>query len=252
MPPYDDRAYLRLPSLSPPSVPNAPPDRPGDMIGWEQSIDSVTAGGTRPVPSVHGVLTTALAAANPGVVALATMCVLAFGAAWYLARAPRDYPFRSVALVVSVLAGAGSGSLLAWRSWNVGADALPTIVARAHSAVGAVAESTPVGALGSYVPLLTGTSTPAREQLPPELGTTAAWGVTVPMAGRTAITYYRQPAHHSGWFIEFDSPTMLVLMRHQSILGLPVAERVRVRVVGPAGDRTPNGSRLEYVLTRRY
>jgi hypothetical protein len=216
-----------------------------------QSLDSVTGPMTGLTvapssPPLMGVW----AAARPGTLALLGLFVVAVVLSWYLLRVPYDYPFRAKALACTMLGALATSVTLGVRGWHY----VPTLVYRGREAWGAVLSARPAGSLADYVPLIRGASPPDPVRPPSAARALAEWQCRAPIAGTGVIAFYRMPPHHSGWTLEFDAPTLLVFRRALHAVGTTGTERLRIQVPSlVAPSRTdPAGTRVDYVLTRRF
>jgi hypothetical protein len=217
-----------------------------------QSLDSVTGSVTGPtVAPASSPLTDVWAAARPGTLALLGLFVVAVVLSWYLLRVPYDYPFRAKALALTMLGALATSIALGVRGWH----AAPALVYRGREAWGAVLSARPAGPLADYVPLVRGAGPPAPVRPPPPAARAVAeWQCRAPIAGTAVIAFYRMPPHHSGWTLEFDAPTLLVFRRAVRAVGTTGTERLRIQVPSlPASSlHDPAGTRVDYVLTRRF
>ncbi len=216
-----------------------------------QSLDSVTGPVTGPAlaPSSPP-LTGVWSAARPGTLALLGLFVVAVVLSWYLLRVPYDYPFRAKALACTMLGALATSVSLGVRGWHY----VPALVYRGREAWGAVLSARPAGSLADYVPLIRGASPPDPVRPPSVARAVAEWRCHTPIAGPAAIAFYRMPPHHSGWTLEFDGPTMLVFQRALRAAGVTGTERLQIQVssLPTPSPHDPAGTRVDYLLTRRF
>jgi hypothetical protein len=138
---------------------------------------------------------------------------------------------------------------------HIAARALPPVASKARSVVADHLARENVGPLESYVPLMAGERAEPATVTSASTDVRGAWTATVPADPRAIIDYYRSPVHHPGWFLEFDSSTMLVFRRPITALAVRGTERVRVRVETPVVSTVSHphhDTYVEYVITRRF
>lgn len=169
----------------------------------------------------------------------------------YVVRVPRDYPFRTMLMLVAVTACMGIGGVLVWQGIRHGR------VAAAH----AVAErdrflaSRPADSLGAYVPPYPGAVAPATTQIRVPEGSAGVeggrWALATPDAPARVVAHYRTSAAAGGWTVEMSAPEFLVLRRAVTTAGARGTERLRIQA-----RRGQNGGRpatlIEHELTRRF
>jgi hypothetical protein len=182
---------------------------------------------------------------------LGAIFVGAFLFARYLLHTPRDYPLRGKLLGVTSIVIAALALVLIAR----GAKAGMALYANADQIRTRYLESRPADSLAQYIPMHPGVDSVRLVTLAADEHTgrrpSTQWTAMSNVPATDVVNYYRDPAHHAGWRVEFSAATMLMLVRDERALGQKGVERLRIQT-RPAGAGAHAKTLIEYELTRRF